>query len=307
MNTLSNIKFYGGKEINKEKWDEQFAVCTNRLIYGESVFLDHVCPGWSALISEDWQSMMPLPIKSKMSIHYAFQPPFIQQLGIFYSDQYTVDVNPFLERAVVQAPLIDLNFNYANDLPIGEKCCNYILDLSIPFDDLKKSFRKDLISKAKANKLICEETDIDNTIDAYIKEVVPRTKGLSLHSIQNFRKLCQHYESHDRLFCRKVVSQHNEPLGYALFLKDDRRIYYMLSATEKKGKSVDANPFLLHEVIREFSGKQLIFDFEGSEIPGVKFFFEKFAPQAQPYTRVRMNRLNSIQKVLSSVREFIRK
>lgn len=307
MSKQPDIRFIKHNEIDKVQWDEKLFGCSNKLIYCESVFLDHVCPGWSALVQEDWKSLMPLPVKNKMGIRYAFQPPFCQQLGVFYANKDMVDAQGFVEEASLHAPLIDLNFNYSNKISIGEKYCNYIIDLSDSFADLKKNFRKDLISKAEMNHLVYERGSVDETIDAYIREVFPKTKGLGYSSISRFRNLCHHFAMQDRVICRKILSNKKESLSYALFLKDDSRIYYMLSASGSKGRGQDANAYLLHECIKEFSGTRLIFDFEGSEIPGVKFFFEKFSPQYQPYTRVRVNKLNAFQNGIRSIRDLIRK
>ncbi len=307
MNRIRNIRFIQNRDIDKAQWDARIAASSNRLIYAESVYLDHMCPGWSALIAEDEESLMPLPVKSKLGINYAFQPPFTQQLGVFQIKNNTGSLHEFVEMATRNAPLIDLNFNYANDLLIGKKCCNYILDLSKPFDDLKKKFRKDLFTKAESHRLIYDNAHIDEAITSYIKEIFPRVKRLSLQAVNNFRSLCCYYENNGRIICRKIISRQNENLAFGLFLKDQNRIYGILSATSIKGRQAGANAYLLHEVIREYSGNQLIFDFEGSEIPGIKFYFEKFSPEPQPYTRVRINQLNLLQKSIYSIREFIRK
>ena len=64
-----------------------------------------------------------------------------------------------------------------------------------------------------------------------------------------------------------------------------------MSATSKKGRKNNANYFLLYYVIKEFSGQKLIFDFEGSEVPSINFFFKKFGAIEQSYPFVRINRL----------------
>lgn len=79
----------------------------------------------------------------------------------------------------------------------------------------------------------------------------------------------------------------------------------MLSSSSEKGRETDANAYLLYELIREFSNSDLILDFEGSEIPGVKFFFQKFSPQNQPYPRFLSNRLNTFQKGLVALHHFL--
>ncbi len=52
-----------------------------------------------------------------------------------------------------------------------------------------------------------------------------------------------------------------------------------------------ANHTLLNEVLKEFSERDLLFDFEGSDLPGVKEFYEYFGPVNQPYFHYHFNYL----------------
>jgi hypothetical protein len=45
------------------------------------------------------------------------------------------------------------------------------------------------------------------------------------------------------------------------------------------------------EILKEFSGRNLLFDFEGSDLPGVKEFYECFGPIDQPYFHYHFNDL----------------
>ena len=64
-----------------------------------------------------------------------------------------------------------------------------------------------------------------------------------------------------------------------------------MSVTLPKGKPVNAMHFLIDSVLQEFQLTDLIFDFEGSDITGVKSFYEKFSPVNQPYYHYHFNKL----------------
>jgi hypothetical protein len=49
-----------------------------------------------------------------------------------------------------------------------------------------------------------------------------------------------------------------------------------MNSTLPEGKKKEANYFLLSRLWMEFEGSGMIFDFEGSDIPGVKEFYKKF-------------------------------
>jgi hypothetical protein len=64
-----------------------------------------------------------------------------------------------------------------------------------------------------------------------------------------------------------------------------------MNSTTPDGRKKEANHFLLDQVIKEFAGKPLIFDFEGSDVPGIKSFYEKFGAINQPYYSLHFNLL----------------
>ena len=74
-----------------------------------------------------------------------------------------------------------------------------------------------------------------------------------------------------------------------------------MSTTFPDGRKPGANHFMLYEFIKEFSGQNLILDFEGSEIPSINFFYKKFGAIEQPYPFVRINKLKPLHRLLKSL------
>jgi hypothetical protein len=64
-----------------------------------------------------------------------------------------------------------------------------------------------------------------------------------------------------------------------------------MNTTTAEGRKLKANHFLLNEVLKEFSGNKMIFDFEGSDLDGVKEFYQNFGPENQPYFHYHFNEL----------------
>lgn len=290
-----DIQHYTHDQINMEEWDDHIRLCHGSMIYARSVYLDHMCEGWTALWDKESQSVMPLPLKKKWGITYAWQPPFTQQLGVFSRQTLNPEIiRTFLSRASEICRSVNLYLNYTNRTDFVKERCNYVLNLNQPFDVLHQKFRKDLIGKALDQSLIYTACEPPEMFDMYRKYILPKNKTLSAFHLNRFQKLTAHFFNAGRAIIRKVISADNQTLSIALFLKDEQRIYYMMSATTPRGRASDANAMLLYETIREFSGRPLIFDFEGSEIPGVKFFFEKFGPVNQPYFHYQRDNLNPV-------------
>ncbi len=64
-----------------------------------------------------------------------------------------------------------------------------------------------------------------------------------------------------------------------------------MSVTVDAGRAQRANFFLMDHLIQEFSSRNMVLDFEGSELPGIAEFYRKFGSFNQPYPFLRFNHL----------------
>lgn len=302
-----HIRLYQNSEIDKAEWNRHIDQCVNSLIYAYSYYLDHMCPGWCALTDEDNLYFMPVPLNRKTGITYSYQPLFTQQLGIFFkrniNDQIIYE---FLEKVGSISRDIRLHFNFANPVNAANRRCNLVLDLNNPFEEISRHFRKDLITKPVSLNLRYVTCEINEVLGFYRKFVLSRNKNISRSQFHSFQKLVIFLQGTNQVSCRRVISPEGRTLSSALFLNDHRRIYYMIAANTSEGKKSGANALLLYEAIKEFSGQNKIFDFEGSEISGVRFFFEKYSPKDQPYYYYKKSRLNLFQKIIIYMARNIR-
>jgi hypothetical protein len=73
-----------------------------------------------------------------------------------------------------------------------------------------------------------------------------------------------------------------------------------MNCTTLEGRKTEANHFLFDSILKEFAGSSLLFDFEGSDISGVKNFYEKFGTTNQPYCKLHFNNLPKVIKWIKS-------
>jgi len=295
-------------EIDKKKWDERIAHSGNGLIYATSVYLDYMSTGWQALVTEDYDYIMPLPVSNKLGIRRIMQPAFCQQLGIFSDKKIDEHITrSFITKAGNNCDQLELFLNSGNHLPEARPRKNLILNLNHPFEEIKRKFRKDLITKSIAAKIIYLPATISEVIALYKQMVLPKNLHLKKSDLNHFNELCKVFDAENKVMCRKVVDKEMNILSAAIFLKDDKRVYYLMSANNESGRKHDANAFLLHEMIREVASTARLFDFEGSQIPGVRFFFQKFSPEEEIYPQVSINRLTGWKKRSLDIYHVIKK
>ena len=74
----------------------------------------------------------------------------------------------------------------------------------------------------------------------------------------------------------------------------------MISVSNSLGKKLEANYFLYFNLLSFYTNKNYIFDFEGSEIPGIAAFYQKFNPEKEIYNEVKINNLTKIIRLLKN-------
>jgi hypothetical protein len=280
-------------KIDKEKWDDCILNSNTPLIYATSVYLDCMADNWDGIIAEDYSFVMPVPWRKKYSIRYCYNVPFIQQLGVFGKNLREEDLNELVTNLRKFCKYGDYAFNYSNVISYAAQRNNYILILSAKYEVLKQFYSSNLVtnlSKINKHELKYAEGEANEAISLFRNLYTKRFPHVTTNDYKNFTALCKLKEQENNLVVRKVESE-NEILSSALFLKDERRFYNLMPSTTEKGRQLSAGHYLFDSLIQEFSHTGMIFDFEGSDIPGVEKFYKSFGAVNQPYFKMHINRL----------------
>jgi len=297
MTQAHHIRYIQRRDIDLVKWDACISRSMNQLIYGRSFYLDHMTAGgWDALITGDYEMIMPLTWKKKWGIRYLFQPPFTQQTGIFSPSPLTAaTIEAFLQTATASFSLTEIFMNFGNPHPSFTPATNLILHLHPPYEEIYARYKKDLVKNlrlaARCSFQYLTDPDLSMALDLYRRLYQDRTPHVRADAYNRFEKLCFHLREKGQIMLRGVADSRGQILATALLLKDGQRLYLLQSATTMAGRHTEANPFLLDAIIRELSGTPLTLDFEGSDIPGIAHFYRNFGTEDQPYFFFKENRL----------------
>jgi hypothetical protein len=179
--------------------------------------------------------------------------------------------------------------------PGVEPRVNYVIELDLGYGVIFDNYKKDMLKnlkKAENNSLVFSSGNYQRAISMYRELYKERFKHVCVSDYENLSSLCNAFEKKKQIFSRQVTGSNlEEILSIGLFFIDDKRIYNVMNSTTPNGRKKEANHFLLDQVIKEFAGKPLIFDFEGSDVPGIKSFYEKFGAINQPYYSLHFNLL----------------
>lgn len=295
MAIASQIRYVPHHDIDKAKWDVCVNNAPNGLIYAYSFYLDCMAKHWDALVMNDYEAIMPLTWNKKWGISYLYQPPFMQQLGIF-SDQPlpAAIIQDFLSNVHRHFRFAEIFLNFSNKYVRFIVKNNFILPLQESYVALSGRFSPGAIKSIQRSERWPLQYSVTDNFQKVI-ELCHRQYGDRIQHIQekdyaNFGRLCAYAQVNNLLLARQVTDEKGL-LATALMFKDKRRIYLLMSVTLQEGRSKEANYFLISNIIREYSSQDIIFDFEGSDIPGIASFYEKFGPVNQPYYFWSFNKL----------------
>ncbi|HEY6159592.1 MAG TPA: hypothetical protein VI112_00175 [Bacteroidia bacterium] len=292
--------------IDKKKWDEAIAASANGLVYAYSWYLDIVCPGWEALVKENYVSVMPLTAGKKYNIHYLYPPFFTQQLGVFSKrPPAEKEVAEFLGAIPEKFRYIEVNLNSENSFNgnsfLIKRNINCELSLGAPYEELFRNFSENTQRNIKKAR----KKDFQLIADIPPREVIRlfrNNRGKEVHALKDmhYRTLEKLVDAAKRRKMARVwgVTSEGGLCAGAIFLEDKARSIFIFSGMNGTGKANAAMFFLISEYIKRHAGHDRILDFEGSNDKGLSRFYQSFGSKECVYLQVRQNRLPRLLKWL---------
>ena len=308
------ITFLTHKEIDFYKWDQCIERSVNELVYAYSWYLNTVCKEWDALVENDYESVFPLPTRKKAFIRYAYQPFFIQQLGIFSSTPLFVDrVQAFLSAIPKKYKFVEINLNAQNPFDYqrfgGWKNVNLILDLQKEYDFIASSYSSNTarnLQEASSKQLrIVENVDPQEIIELFKTDRGQHIKSYKTTDYITLLELLKLLIQNEMAVSFGTYNSQNNLCAGAVFIKQKKRFIFVFSGNSLEGKNTKAMFYLIDHFIRQHANTDSILDFEGSNNEGLARFYSSFGAKKSNYYTYQLNRLNfPINLIFSIYRKY---
>jgi len=294
------IEYKKHSEIDKQRWDACIEGSVNRLPYALSWWLDAVCPDWESLVQDDYRAVMPLTSGRKFGFDYLYQPYFTQQLGVFYGENGNAGtVKEFLAAIPGKYRYIQVQFNMHNkvgqtNFSISPRK-NYLLDLTPSAiilagnyrrncrRNIQKAIRKGLMVKPGPGPAIFTRfisQNLEKQLSGTRKSFYPTLYRVITASMQNSSG--------------EILGVYN-PMGKLVaagwFITTLGRCLFQVCASARGGKEEQAMFLLVDHMIRKKAGSGLVFDFAGSNTPGIAYFNAGFGANECFYPALHRNKL----------------
>lgn len=296
------FKLLSYNEINKELWEKKMLNAFNGNLYGYAWYLDLVSPNWQALVTTNYEILVPLPVLKFLGKNIIQQPFFCQQLGIYcqlptqlsYTEQIISLIQDYF-------PYCRLQFNKYNQLKSSDLVnissrVNYELDLISTYSYLSSNYSENTrrnVQKSLKNNLILTINELNhqtflNFLRNNVGYKLPELKEKHYHTILKILKISEKYKFGERY---AVYDAKQHLLATAYFIFSHGKAYYLFGATNEEGKKKSAMFFLFDCFIKRYAQKHLTLDFEGSTIPGLARFYEGFGAIQTTYKVLHYNHL----------------
>ncbi|RYY96022.1 MAG: GNAT family N-acetyltransferase [Chitinophagaceae bacterium] len=287
------IRHIRNAAIDRARWDAAISAAPNGVIYARSLYLDHMAPGWEALVQGDYEAVFPLPLRRKWGVAYGYHPFLTAQLGLFAPTVSRDLLNQFFNAIPSSVRYLDFSLNAGNlfgntVFPLFRRT-NFVLPLDSNYDTLCRGYRENIRRNLKKSvQYGCvPETGVP------LEEIVTlaRAHATDEAGLAAFARLFALLEKEGAARTYGVRNRQGELLASAAFLFDERRAYYILVGNHPNGRTLGASHALIDAFIRDEAGSGRILDFEGSDLRNLAFFYSSFGAREEPYAALRVNRL----------------
>jgi len=291
------IRYLKNNEIDIELWDDCVKQSLQGFPYAYSFYLNIVAPGFSAIILNDYDAILPLPTKQKWGIQYVYYPLLCQQLGLVSKKKLN---EATIVKMAISIPKKIRYINYCTSHKLGTlgnfiPKDNYILSLNKPYSAILASYkyntRRGIKIALKRNPKIVSNIPVSSIIKLMQQTFDRNNSILNNNNYANLKCLL------DVLYEKKlgnsigVFDEKNELIAVVYYIKTDKRIVNLINASTKIAKKNSCMMILIDQIIKEHCSTNYIFDFEGSGIPSVARFFRSFGSEKTTYYNWSWNRL----------------
>ncbi|MEM8584279.1 MAG: hypothetical protein AAGF87_08420 [Bacteroidota bacterium] len=297
----STIRFLKRQQINDDLWNKRVSDAEHKLPYTFSWYLDAATRSkWDAVVYGNYEFLLPLPLNLKwFGLPRVVTPPFCQQLGVLAtsadlaSPASQVEANDRIRAMLEAIPGRYLKLHLQLSLPsdLGQLAAlrprtNLCIDLSNQsYQKITKNYSKSLkkrIRRASGQYRLVASEDVPALIELYKKEVGTKA-NLKSWMYQRIQAIINECLARD--YGQVWSAVHLDGSAHAMgFFAGQCRIINLFGASNESGRAGFAMHFMLDQVMKNALDKGAsIFDFEGSEIPGVRSFFQSFGPSEEPY------------------------
>jgi hypothetical protein len=277
------LKLVERKHINIERWDALVESTPSASVFSLSAYLDAVAENWSVLVDDEYRAGMVLPFAVRFGVKTLYTPIFARYtewLGLpLQGEQIVEEIRKYFPEA---------QFNFNGDLP-GLTSNEFVFQVIEPGKERATygSQAKRMLSKFEKSGMSIHESQEDEEVLARIRKELPsKVSALNDRSLDRLDQLIS--DLRKKGFLRILEVKDGEKTVGGIFLVEfNKRVLYLKGAFAEKSKKEGAMYGAMDFAIKMAMNRDLMFDFGGSRVDGVRTFNCNLGGKDQLYFEYR--------------------
>lgn len=278
------------EQLSKEKWNNLIEELNYQGLYCRYEYLQHFCDDWICISNHNQKLLLPVPIRKKMGITYAYTPSFFPQTSIIgkYNEDDIVRLSNKLLSIVHYGDLF-LQGGLLTNKKINQAIKTNFTLASSNWQNKINDHHKRALEKANKQNFEIQESIQAHVIVSLFKQNYKNKIGhVSNKDYNRLLEWCGQQPNTIQTYCAYL---NGEIQAAAILFYHRNTVYNMLNVVTEKGKSTRAN-YSLYAHILDWCNKQSSrLDWEGSDIPGIARFYEGWGSEKHMYHHYHINAL----------------
>lgn len=299
-----NWQVISRKSIDDKAWNECIKTSSTPLIYALTYYLDAIHPGWKGLVlmeGKGYHAVIPLTVRKVLNIPLLFHPIFAQQLGVFGKN----DIDTY-QLLIDKFPFINYQGNTGEHILDKEHPgitwrTNVVKPLTSEAEVMKgynQNRKRDIKKAVKAGLTISDIKDCRVIIDLFKSTKGKEVKDFKSVQYKRLYHMVLALQQRGQVHLSGVYDAKGMLVSGGIFTLYKKRITFLFGTSSAAGKKSGAMTYLLHEMIKAYADTYHLFDFEGSDIEGLKKYYKSFGGKVEPYPLYYSNNLPWLLKMI---------
>lgn len=271
------MKIIPRKDIDIDQW--------NRLVHQEettlcdfSWYMDVVCENWFVYVDEEYTKGIAFATTTRMGIENVTIPSYVRQ-NRFYGNWSEEEIQDFvtLLQSQFKGGILQVDRQIT-----GKKRTTQIVRSLQLSNHAKRNIKK--AEKAQITTQI--SNDILPSYQITIQELASKIDEFNSKNQQKLLHLLEALQKEGRLIIREILLD-EQIVGGLFFVKGKSQDSFIKGSANELGKKNGGMYLAMKQQIEATLADNKVFDFDGSDVPGVKRFNHYFGAKNEYYYQIQ--------------------
>ena len=278
------LKIIHRKDLNNERWDALVASSKEVSFFSYTWYLDAIAENWCVISNDSYSIGVALPYTERMGQQILYTPIFVSYLELL-GDKASADFNKCQELILANFKHIEVEFK---ESILGPNYEVFVSQLSDGTGKRKSQVNR-MLNKARRFGLeVKRSSDWKSVFEIIRSELNNKFSGMSYTSLKRLADMYLQANNEGRLLSFEVSKDGVIQGGVICFI-DEAQIFYSKGAVLEEARKNGGMYLAIDAAISSAREKELLFDFGGSRVEGVRRFNHNFGGEDFEYYSYRIN------------------